>query len=418
MAARLLPLLVLAVSLAWPASCKPLPVLVPVTKDPATLLYTIPFHYGADLVVDTAGPLVWSTCQRGHLPAEFPCNSPTCRLANAFHIPGCRARGCCHDTRKDRTCTAYPYNPVTGACAPGDLVHTRFVANTTDGVHPVSQVNVRALAACAPSRLLKSLPRGASGVAGLAGSGLALPAQVASAQSVPNKFLLCLPRGGSSGNTGVAIFGGGPFQVSAQPGRDFTQELVYTPLVAAKKGMPPAHYVSLQSIAVESTRVPGAGAAVVCTKVPFTLLRPDVYRPFVDAFARALKAQGAQGGPVARPVKPVPPFELCYDTQSLANTRIGYLVPGVTLTLGGGTNWTMNGLSSMVDLRPGTACLAFARMEGVKAGDRSAPAVLVGGFQMENTVLEFDVARKRLGFVRLPFFTQCGHFNFTKTTGY
>uniref|UniRef100_N1QUW7 Basic 7S globulin 2 n=1 Tax=Aegilops tauschii TaxID=37682 RepID=N1QUW7_AEGTA len=308
--AQLLPLLVLAVSLAWPASCKPLPVLVPVTKDPATLLYTIPFHYGADLVVDTAGPLVWSTCQRGHLPAEFPCNSPTCRLANAFHAPSCRARGCGRDTRKDRTCTAYPYNPVTGACAAGDLVHTRFVANTTDGIHPVSQVSVRALAACAPSRLLKSLPRGASGVAGLAGSGLALPAQ---------------------------------------------------------------------------------------------------------AFARALKAQGAQGGPVARPVMPVPPFELCYDTQSLANTRIGYLVPGVTLTLGGGTNWTMNGLSSMVDLRPGTACLAFARMEGVKAGDRSAPAVLVGGFQMENTVLEFDVAKKRLGFVRLPFFTQCGHFNFTKT---
>nr|BAK06628.1 predicted protein [Hordeum vulgare subsp. vulgare] len=414
MAARLLPLLVLAVSLAWPASCKPLPVLVPVTKDPATLLYTIPFHYGNDLVVDTAGPLVWSTCQPGHLPAEFPCNSDTCRKANAFHVPGCHAPGCGRDGRKGSTCTAYPYNPVTGACAAGDLVHTRLVANTTDGVHPVSRVSVRAIAACAPSSLLKSLPRGASGVAGLAGSDLALPAQVASAQNVSNKFLLCLPRGGFSGDTGVAIFGGGQFQVTAQPGRDFTQELLYTPLVT-KQGMPPAHYVSIQSIAVENTRVRATGGAVVCTKVPFTLLRPDVYRPFVYAFARALTAQGAQGGPVARRVKPVPPFERCYDARSLANTRIGYLVPGVTLTLGGGKNWTMNGLSSMVDIKPGTACLAFARMEGVKGRDLAAPAVLIGGFQMENTLLEFDMAKKRLGFVRLPFFTQCGHFNFTKT---
>ena len=58
----LLLLFALAASLAWPASCKPLPVVVPVTKDTATSLYTIPFNDGANLVLDIAGPLVWSTC--------------------------------------------------------------------------------------------------------------------------------------------------------------------------------------------------------------------------------------------------------------------------------------------------------------------------------------------------------------------
>ncbi|VAH84800.1 unnamed protein product [Triticum turgidum subsp. durum] len=376
-----LPLLVLAVSLAVlasPASSKRVrSVLAPVTKDPATRLYTIPFHYGANIVVDTAGPLVWSTCAPDHLPAAFPCKSATCRLANKYHVPSCSesaADKLCDHSHK--VCRAFPYNPVTGACAAGDLIHTRFVANTTDGKNPVSQVNVRAVAACAPSKLLESLPQGASGVAGLAGSDLALPAQVASEQKVSNKFLLCLPRGLSS-DPGVAVFGGGPLHFMAQPERDYTKELAYTPLVA------------------------------------FTLLRSDVFLPLVDAFTKALAKQGAQGGPVAKAVKPYAPFQLCYDTRTLANTRTGYLVPAVTLTLGGGKNWRMDGLSLMVDMGPTTACLAFVQMQGVKGGDGSAPSVLIGGFQMENTVLEFDMKKKRLGFARLPSFTQCSHFNFT-----
>ncbi|KAF7025873.1 hypothetical protein CFC21_038024 [Triticum aestivum] len=415
-------LLAMAVSLAvlaWPASCKSArSVLAPVTKDPATRLYTIPFHYGANIVVDTAGPLVWSTCAPDHLPAAFPCKSDTCRLANKYHAPSCTesaADKLCDHSHK--VCKAFPYNPVTGACAAGDLIHTRFVANTTDGKNPVSQVNVRAVAACAPSKLLESLPQGASGVAGLAGSDLALPAQVASAQKVSNKFLLCLPRG-LSADPGVAVFGGGPLHFMAQPERDYTKELAYTPLVA-KKGNP-AHYITIKSIAVESARVPvpaqalATGGAVLCTRSPFTLLRSDVFLPLVDAFTKALAKQGAQGGPVAKAVKPYAPFQLCYDRRTLANTRIGYLVPAVTLTLGGGKNWTMDGLSLMVDMGPTTACLAFVQMQGVKGGDGSAPSVLIGGFQMENTVLEFDMKKKkRLGFARLPSFTQCSHFNFT-----
>ncbi|CAM0884790.1 unnamed protein product [Alopecurus aequalis] len=416
--ARLLHHLVLAASLlalAWPASCQKLPVLVPVTKDSKTSLYTIPFHYGNNLVVDIAGPLVWSACQSGHIPAEFPCKSDTCRLANTYPVPGCPEKGCGLHARKDRTCTVYPYNPVTGACANGTLMHNRFVANTTDGSNPVSQVNVNAVSACATRKLLVSLPRGATGVAGLAGSGLALPAQVASSQKIAKKFLLCLSRGGVYGD-GVAIFGGGPLELTQQPGTDYTQSLDYTPLVTRHDN--PAYYLSAKYIALESSIVrlpPGAlatGSVVLCTRVPYTLLRPDVYRPFVAAFDKAMKAVW----PSARKAKkPVAPFELCYDSRSLANTRIGYLVPSVTLALDGGKNWTMTGLNSMVDVNRKTACLAFVQMQGVKAGDAKVPAVIVGGFQMENFVLQFDLEKKRLGFFRLPFFTNCGQFNFTRS---
>jgi hypothetical protein len=404
--------LVLAASFVALASSKRLPVLVPVTKDRTTSLYTIPFYYGNNLVVDIAGPLVWSACQSGHLPAPYACESDECRRANAYPVPGCNATGCGHHARKDKTCTVYPYNPVTGACAAGSLVHTRFVANTTDGKSPVSQVSVNAVSACATRKLLTSLPRGATGVAGLAGSDVALPAQVASSQKVAKKFLLCLSRGGVYGD-GVAIFGGGPFHLTAQPETDYTRSLEYTPLLTKKDN--PAYYVSVKSIALDNSIVPvkpgalATGGVVLCTRVPYTLLRPDVYRPFVAAFGNAMKAQNASL------VKPVAPFGLCYDARKLANTLSGYLVPSVTLALEGGKKWTMTGVHSMVDVKRGTACLAFVEMQGVKAGDDKVPAVLVGGFQMENFVLQFDLEKKQLGFFRLPFFTNCGHFNFNKS---
>jgi hypothetical protein len=34
---------------------------------------------------------------------------------------------------------------------------------------------------------------------------------------------------------------------------------------------------------------------------------------------------------------------------------------------------------------------------------------------MENMLLQFDSEKKRLGFARLPFYTSCSNFNFTKT---
>ncbi|CAM0884789.1 unnamed protein product [Alopecurus aequalis] len=400
--------LVLAVSVFAPASCKHLPVVVPVTKDTATSLYTIPFNDGANLVCDIGGPLVWSTCT---LPSEFPCESDTCGLANAYPVPGCPAAGCGHEVK---TCTAYPYNPVTGACAAGSLVHTRFVANTTDGNHTVSQVSVKAVSACGTRELLGSLPRSATGVVGLADSRLALPAQVASSQKVAKTFFLCLSGGGDFGD-GVAIFGGGPFQLPPRPGTDYRQFLDYTPLLTKHDN--PAHYVSVKHIELENSIVPlppralATGGVVLSTTVPYTLLRADVYRPFLAGFRKAMPAVWQN----AREVKPVAPFGLCYDLGTLIALRSGLDVPSVTLALDGGKNWTMLGDNSMVRLEDQkTACLAFVQADGVKAGDGKAPAVIVGGFQMENFLLQFDLEKKQLGFFRLEFFEHCGSFDFSR----
>lgn len=402
----------LLVLLASPPSCSAAAprrrdtVVVPVTRDPATSLYTIPVRYYDNLVVDLAGPLVWSTCAADHLPASLSCQDPTCVVANAYRAPTCKVTGGGGDCSKN-VCTAYPYNPVTGQCAAGNLAHTRFIANTTDGKNPLIQVSVKAVAACAPKRLLARLPRGATGVAGLAASGLALPAQVASSQGVTGRFLLCLPRLGYG--QGVAIFGGGPIYLG-EGLPDFTTTLDYTPLVAKRDN--PGYYVTANAIALDDARLPlpsgalAAGGVALRTAVPFGQLRPDVFRPFVREFEKGLNRSDAKVAAVA-------PFPLCYRASMLGNTRIGYFVPAVRLMLAGGKNYTMTGTNSMVDVKGGKACLAFVEM---KSGDAaSSPAVILGGFQMENMLLQFDSEKKRLGFARLPFYTSCSNFNFTKT---
>ncbi|KAM0863857.1 hypothetical protein ACQ4PT_044311 [Festuca glaucescens] len=179
-----------------------------------------------------------------------------------------------------------------------------------------------AVLACGTTKkLLASLPRGASGVAGLAGSGLALPAQVASSQKVARKFLLCLPGGGANGD-GVAIFGGGPlYLLEGQP--ELTQSLEYTPLLTKKDS--PAYYVTAKYIALDNSRVPlppralTTGSVALRTTVPYTALRAYVYRPFMAAFGKAMAAQWQY----ARAVKPVAPFGLCYDARTLVNAHNG-----------------------------------------------------------------------------------------------
>ncbi|TVU34696.1 hypothetical protein EJB05_16543, partial [Eragrostis curvula] len=386
---RVKPLL-LAISLlvvAWPASCSNLPVLLPVAKDPATSLYTIPVRDGDNHVIDLAGPLLWSTCAGDHLPASFDCQDRECQLATAYRPPGCRAAG----QACKKQCKAYPYNPISGQCAAANLIHSRLIANTTDGKNSVSQVSVRAVGVCAPSKLLARLPKGVTGVAGLAGSGLALPAQVAASQHVANKFLLCLPKRGE----GVAIFGGGPFFLPETPTTEFTSTLANTPL-RSRKGSP-MYYLSVKNIAVNEAPVPLPGYAldnggvVLCSRVPYTLLRPDVYRPLVNAFDKALRRNDAK-------VPAVAPFELCYKSSMLGNTRLGYAVPSIKLVLEGGKDWTFLGTNSMVDVNDHTACLAFAEMKDAKPGDGNVPSMVIGGFQMENTLLQFDLEKGQLGF--------------------
>nr|CAB3475371.1 unnamed protein product [Digitaria exilis] len=55
----------------------------------------------------------------------------------------------------------------------------------------------------------------------------------------------------------------------------------------------------------------------------------------------------------------------------------------------------------MVNVDDKTACFAFVEMK--QRGART-PAVVLGGFQMENNLLSFDLEKKQLGFAVLPWY--------------
>ncbi|OEL35384.1 Basic 7S globulin 2 [Dichanthelium oligosanthes] len=398
------------------------PIVTPVAKDPLTSLYSIPIKDGAPLVLDLAGPLVWSTCQPSH--ATIPCKSSVCKLASSYRPPGCtnsrnggRPGPGSSSADGDCTCTAYPYNPASGQCGVGDVTAVALSANATDGKNPLFPVSFSTYASCAPDGLLASLPSGAAGVAGLSRLPLSLPSQVASSLGVSKQFALCITgaRGG-----GAAIFGGGPFQLMARHElaeglRKNALPLLQNPSNAG------AYYLRVQGIAIGEAAVtgipPGAfdldvrrgtGGVTLSTVAPYTTLRADIYAPLREAFAAA-----TSGVPRAPPVEP---FEMCYPASAFGATRLGPAVAYIDLMLDGGRNWTLPGASSLVQVDDQTLCFAFLEMDrSAAAVVPGSPAVIVGGFQMEENLLVFDPEKSTFGFSGLLFGieTTCGNFNFT-----
>jgi hypothetical protein len=82
--------------------------------------------------------------------------------------------------------------------------------------------------------------------------------------------------------------------------------------------------------------------------------------------------------------------------------------------LDGGRNWTIVGGSSMVQVDDQTLCLAFLEMGAEQAAVPESPAVILGGYQIEEILMLFDLEKETLGFSSLLLGkqTSCGNFNF------
>lgn len=414
--AVLLPLLVLSLQLLLPgtAAASSMPIVTPINKDPYTKLYTIPIKNGEHLLLDLAGPLVWSECQPSQ-PA-IPCEGSVCKIASRSHPAGCGNNGQPQPPNGNArcTCTAYPYNPASGQCGAGTVTKVALFANATDGKNPLFPVSFTAYEACAPSGGGFG-SSAAAGVAGLSRLPLALPSQVAARLKVPRQFAICL-----AWQTGVAIFGGGPFHLPPWVNNDLADDLRRDPAVPLLRNPRNngAYYLRVHGIAVNQARlrVPrgafhldahrGTGGVVLSTTTPYTTLRSDIYNALVDAF-------GAVTTPPRRP-DPVAPFRLCYDKHAFSIIRIGPSVANIDLMLDGGRNWTIVGGSSMVQVDDQTLCLAFLEMGAEQAAVPESPAVILGGYQIEEILMLFDLEKETLGFSSLLLGkqTSCGNFNF------
>ncbi|RZC67025.1 hypothetical protein C5167_010710 [Papaver somniferum] len=88
-------------------------------------------------------------------------------------------------------------------------------------------------------------------------------------------------------------------------------------------------------------------------------------------------------------VASVAPFGVCFDSKNMISTRLGALVPEINLVLHTDrVVWRIFGSNSMVRVSDKVSCLGF-----VDGGNEAC--LVIGGYQLENNLLEFNLAKMR-----------------------
>ncbi|PRQ26137.1 putative nepenthesin [Rosa chinensis] len=410
-------------------SFRPKALVVPVTKDASTLQYTTRIAQRTplvpiSLVLDLGGQFLWVDCEQNYVSSTYRparCRSAQCSLAGAS---GC---GDCFSSPKpgcnNNTCGVTPDNTVTRTATGGELAQDVVSVQSTTGSNPGQNVTVsNFLFACAPTSLLSGLAAGVSGMAGLGRTKIALSSQFASAFSFKRKFAVCLSS--STSANGVAFFGDGPY--SLLPGIDVSQSLTYSPLFinpvstasAFSQGDASSEYfIGVNSIKVNDKAVDinttllsinnssGVGGTKISTVNPYTVLEASIFKAVTEAFVTESAARN-----ISR-VAAVAPFEVCFSTENVLSTRLGPSVPEIDLVLQNeSTYWRMFGANSMVYVSDDILCLGF-----VNGGENAMTSIVIGGHQLEDNLVQFDLAASRVGFssTLLGRQTTCSNFNFT-----
>ncbi|KAL4351901.1 hypothetical protein GQ457_06G020600 [Hibiscus cannabinus] len=361
-------------------------------------------------VVDLNGRLLWVTCEKNYFSSTYRVpryHSTQCARAGAHYCHTCssEARPGCHNN----TCGLMSVNPVTGLSAMGELAQDVLSIHSTRGSNLGPLVKIpQFLFTCAPSLLLQTvLPGNVQGVIGLGHSPISLSTQLVSyfgLSSFTSTFALCLS------TNGVIFFGGSPYYM--HPGIDISRPLSYTPLIISPQG---EYYIQVKSIKINNKDVllnttllsvngRGVGGTKLSTINPYTILQHSIFKSVTDFFTKELSDIPL--------VKPVEPFGVCFNSRSIKKrSRVGPRVPNIDLVLHDQhVVWRIFGSNSVVEAVPGVSCLAF-----VDGGLDTRASIVIGAYQMENNLLQFDLARSRLGFSSslLFFKTSCNNFNFT-----
>ncbi|XP_075642387.1 putative aspartic proteinase GIP2 [Castanea sativa] len=411
-------------------SSRPKALVVPVSKDATTLQYITRINQRTplvpiSLVVDLGGQFLWVDCEHNYVSSTYHparCNSTQCSLARASGCGDCFSApkpGC-----NNNTCGVTPDNAVTHTATSGELATDAVSVQSTNGSNPGRVVTVpRFLFSCAPTFLLKGLASGVSGMAGLGRTRIAFPLQFASAFSFHRKFAICLSSTTSSASPGVMFYGDGPYVLL--PNIDASQSLKYTPLFinpvstasVYSQGEPSAEYfIGVKSINVSEKVVPintkllsidskGFGGTKISTVNPYTVLETSIYNALTKAFINEAAARN-----ITR-VASVAPFDVCFSSKNVFSTILGPSVPTIYLVLQNeNVYWSIFGANSMVQVSDNVLCLGF-----VNGGKNPRTSIVIGGYQLENNLLQFDLATSRLGFSSLLFGrrTTCSNFNFT-----
>ncbi|KAG7551200.1 Xylanase inhibitor C-terminal [Arabidopsis thaliana x Arabidopsis arenosa] len=176
---------------------------------------------------------------------------------------------------------------------------------------------------------------------GLANTHLSIPSQLISMYKLPQKMALCLPstEGDKSGE----------------------------------------YLIDVKSIQIGGKTVPILyGTTKISTLAPYTVLQTSIYKALLTAFTENAKIA------IAPAVKP---FGACFHSNG------GRGEPVIDLMLRGGAKWRIYGSNSLVKVNKNVVCLGF-----VDGGVKPKNPIVIGGFQMEDNLVEFDLEASKFSF--------------------
>ncbi|RZC55380.1 hypothetical protein C5167_014230 [Papaver somniferum] len=392
-------------------------IVIPITKDIGSLQYITQIgqrtpHVPTKLVVDLGGRFLWVDCHSGYVSSTYrqvQCQSVQCSTALSTGPTVFAA-----SERGKSLCKTYPENSISGVGSNGELVEDVITVGSTNG--SVSTVD-RFLFSCGPTYLLDRLAAGVQGMVGLGKNRIGLPSQLSARFNLNRKFAICLPS--SVQSNGVIFIGGGPYTI--RPKRDILKSLIYTPILSkpgtvSEPSSDDQYYIGVKSIKVNGIRIQlnpgllsidsdtGFGGTKLSTIVPYTTLESSIYSALTEAFVISSKSYNLSR------VEPIQPFGFCFGTENISWNRNGPVVPNVELELQSEmVKWRIFGSNLMVPVTDQVMCLGL-----LDGGLKPKTSIVIGGFQLENNLLEFDLATSMLGFSSsLPNKqTSCSGFNF------
>lgn len=356
----------------------------PVTKDASTLQYTTQIQTGSPqvsnkLVLDLNGPFLWADCSFSSSHKPIRSGSLKCLLANS--------------------CNLNPQNTITRMTTSGHLAEEIMTVDYVNSHNskPISTVQ-NILFSCAPTVLLHGLANGANGMLGLGRSKISLPSQLSNTLGTRRKFSICL-----SESDGV-IFSGDMTS-------DIYRSLMYTPLIS--KSTSDDYYISVKSVKVNNKRLALGTKSIdtkISTVVPYTTMDTTTYDIFVKAFVVAAKYMN-----MTRVVAPATTtFGVCFSSKrsyyvhkTPASRKCFDVAPTIELVLQSEmVKWKIDGRNSMVKISDEVVCLGI-----VDGGFNVNREIIIGGYQLEDNLLEFDLGRSMLGFSSSSRQTSCSRLN-------
>ncbi|CAN4076268.1 unnamed protein product [Withania somnifera] len=387
-----------------------------VKKDPSSLQYITKIHQGTPLVplklaLNLGGESLWVDCENGYKSSTYKsarCGSRQCNLARSTSCGNCYENNTTRPGCNNNACYNVVSNPVisTDGEIADDVLSIQSINGSIPG--PVATVP-NFIFSCATSNLTKNLGKNVKGMFGFGQqSPVSFATQLASAFKFSRQFAICLSS--STKRDGVIFIGHSPYFISLV--FDASRDLIYTPIITQPRyfTITYPHYVRINRaspeyyIQVSSIRINGKKLGTrISTAVPYTELETSIYSVVSKTFVSEMPKE-------VNMVPAVQPFKTCFNSTYIGLSRLGYNAPEINLVFQkSNVYWTIIGANSLVKVSDGVICLAF-----VERRKASGQAIVIGGYQMQDNLVEFDLSRSRIGFSNSLFFrqTMCSNHNY------